>query len=122
MNHQDSKDTKERTRRNPALLCVFAVLVGPGLFGCKGTAESDIEPPSDGAGRKGPRVYVADWANHRLVQMSDMRGTGWTTLGDSAASQHAFRFPVGICLDSTGRIYVTEQYHHRIVQMDDMLG
>src|SRR6478752_1653559 len=69
-----------------------------------------------------PQIYVADWANHRLVCMDDMRGGGWATCGDGRRTQQAFHFPVGICLDAAGRIYVSEQSHERILRFDDMLG
>src|SRR5262245_3994173 len=117
MNHQGPKDTKERTRRNSARLCDLCVLVliGLELCGCRGTAESGIKPPSELDVSQEPRIYVADWANHRLVRMNDMRGTGWTTLGDERGQEHALRFPVGACLDLAGRIYVSEQYHERII-------
>lgn len=61
---------------------------------------------------------MADWANHRIVRMSDMQGGGWTTLGEAGE----FRFPVGICVAASGTIYVSGQTHHGAVCFDDMLG
>jgi hypothetical protein len=61
-----------------------------------------------------PRIYVADWMNHRVVRMDDMRGRDWTSLG-----QGQFRFPVGVCVDAAGRLYVSEQ-DRRITRIDDV--
>jgi DNA-binding beta-propeller fold protein YncE len=66
-------------------------------------------------------IYVADWANHRIVRMHDMQGNGWTTLG-GPSSELQLRFPVGIALDPLGRLLVSEQYHHRLLRMNDMTG
>jgi len=67
------------------------------------------------------RIYVADWANHRIVRLNDMRGGGWISYGDGQGDR-PLRFPVGICVDPRGGIHIAEQYHQRILQMDDMLG
>src|SRR5262245_27777311 len=63
---------------------------------------------------KPERIYIADWANHRVVRMDDMTGAGWTAIGEGQ-----FSYPVGVCVDAAGGLVVTEQRHHRIVRIDD---
>jgi DNA-binding beta-propeller fold protein YncE len=87
------------------------------ISGCGTGATRDVLQSAD----EEPRIYVADWANHRIVRMNDMRGNGWLTCNRGGEGQ-GFHYPVGICMDAAGRIYVSEQYHHRIVRLDDVLG
>jgi DNA-binding beta-propeller fold protein YncE len=95
------------------------------MMQCSGCA-GDTQPAatkSTPAARDGqPQIFVADWANHRIVRFDDMQGGGWVSFGDDSNHVHALRFPVGICVDSGGRLHIAEQYHARIVQIDDMLG
>ena len=104
------------------LWVAFAALAAAAIGGCEQRTGSTIKKAPEAGAAQEPRIFVADWANHRLVRISDMRGKGWTTLGDGGAAEHRLHLPVGICLDSTGRIYVSEQYHHRLLRMEDMLG
>src|SRR5215471_10117258 len=97
---------------------VVLSIASAAIVGCSRQSES-VTPPN---AREQPRIYVADWANHRIVRINDMRGSGWVALGSAERSEQAFQFPVGVCVDAIGRIYVSEQYHHRILRMDDMLG
>src|SRR5207245_3850793 len=69
-----------------------------------------------------PHIYVADWANHRIVRLDDMQGRNWTTFGEGNDRERQFHFPVAIVVDAVGRIYVTEQRHHRLTRMDDLSG
>ena len=89
------------------------------LAGCERRPTSAVRSAVETAAEE-PRIYVADWANHRIVRMTDMQGNGWLTCAGGV--DQVFQFPVGICLDAAGRIYVSEQYHHRIVRLDDLLG
>jgi streptogramin lyase len=111
-----------RVLRGPFCLALFGFLAFAAFTGCgrQPNTPASASAPSLAAGDDQPRIYVADWANHRIVRMSDMSGGGWITYGERG--DHPLRFPVGICVDTTGRIHVAEQYHQRIVQMDDMLG
>src|SRR5215831_11890891 len=78
--------------------------------------------PGADAADPAPRIYVADWANHRIVRMDDMRGRNWTALGEKGHGERQFQFPVGIFVDAAGHIYVTEQRHHHLIRMDDLYG
>lgn len=68
---------------------------------------------------RGAEVYVADWANHRVVRFADMSGAAWATCGETGRVE--LRFPVGVCLDGGGRIYVAEQ-QSRLHRLDDLSG
>ena len=68
-----------------------------------GNATVDLAPgetknialtPTTGASQ----IVVPDWFNSRLVQISDMNGTGWTTQSTSN--------PYAVDFDAQGRIYV----------------
>jgi DNA-binding beta-propeller fold protein YncE len=74
------------------------------------------EPPASDQ----PRIYIADWANHRLVRINDMQGTGWTMLDGGAPGEPRLRFPVGIAAGLTGGIFVSEQYHDRLFRLAEM--
>lgn len=54
------------------------------------------------------RIYVADWANDRVVRIDDMTGAGWTTLGTKGSEAKQFDGPYGIFVDPGNRIYVTD--------------
>jgi streptogramin lyase len=69
-----------------------------------------------------PQIYVVDYANHRIVRMDDMAGTGWTSFGTRGAGDNQFQGPFGNFVDGTGRIYVVDRSNHRIVRMDNMAG
>src|SRR5262249_31405727 len=97
-----------------ALLLVVGVATLVAARGCRSVA-----PPGGPPETPRERIYIADWGNHRLVRMDDMRGTNWTTLGP--AGDGAFRFPVGGSVDPSGRVYVTEQ-QHRLIRIDDFRG
>jgi sugar lactone lactonase YvrE len=45
--------------------------------------------------------------------MDDMTGAGWTAIGE-----RQFSYPVGVCLEKSGRLLVTEQRNDRIVSVD----
>src|SRR5439155_27103 len=80
------------------------------MRGCK------PDPPvNEAVERSGERIYVADWGNHRIVRMDDMRGTNWTALGSEKDAP--FRFPVGVHMDAAGRVYVAEQRHDRLIRV-----
>src|SRR5262245_52863981 len=76
-------------------------------------------PVASSESPRGVQVYVADWANHRLVRFADMAGATWATCGETGRVE--FRFPVGVCLDSGGRIYVAEQ-QPRLHRLDNLSG
>ena len=58
------------------------------------------------------QIIVPDDFNGRVVQVSDMKGTGWTTLAATS--------PQDIDFDSQGRLYVAGL--GGIIQMDDISG
>src|SRR5437868_10061363 len=71
------------------------------LVWCIGCSEADSRSSQIQSKEKAiePRIYVADWANQRIVRMNDMQGGGWTVCDQPAGGEPKFRFPVGICVD-----------------------
>ena len=67
-------------------------------------------------------IYVTDGGHNRIVQMDDMTGTGWTTLGTAGTGTNQFASPTGIFVDTDGRIYVADYNNNRIVRMDNITG
>jgi len=67
-------------------------------------------------------VYVADTGNNRVVQMDDMFGSNWTTLGKAGSGSKQFSSPWSVALDSAGKIYVSDSGNCRIVRMDNITG
>lgn len=65
------------------VIAAAALVVGPlpAIQAQPAPAMSRLNRPNgiavDGSGR----IYIADTANDRIVRISDMRGTGWVTLG-----------------------------------------
>ncbi|MGD0728412.1 MAG: hypothetical protein ABSB63_23160 [Spirochaetia bacterium] len=73
-----------------------------------GETKSIALTPTAGASQ----IIVPDYYNYRLVQISDMSGTGWTTLSSAT--------PYDIDFDDQGRIYVANS--SSIVQIMDISG
>src|SRR6266566_5250054 len=109
-----------RINADASRLILFVVFFGASA-GCGGEPRPRAQPTTSATSESEPRIYVADWANQRVVRMNDMQGNGWITYSGSE-EKNQLRYPVGMCLDSASRIYISEQYHHRIIRMDDMLG
>lgn len=93
------------------------------LLGCGGNNTPTYQTKSEASRTSGTseasQIFVADWANHRVVRMDDMEGANWTAFGSQSASRPKFDFPISIGMDSTGRVYVTEQRRPRIVRFDN---
>jgi methionine-rich copper-binding protein CopC len=68
------------------------------------------------------KIYVADFANDRVVRMDDMCGDNWTTLDDSNDGVLAELNEEGVSVDSAGKIYIADTFNNRIVRVDDMTG
>ena len=62
----------------------------------------------------------------RIVQMDDITGAGWTTLGTPGVpgrqGVNQFSQPWGIFVDGADRIYVADNGNWRIVRADDITG
>lgn len=98
------------------ILTGVAVALAAAFGGCQGEPRSPDRPAGEG-----PRyIFIADWANNRVVRMDDMAGTGWTTL--SAVGGRHLRFPVGVWADAGGRVYVAEQRHDHVLRADEFPG
>jgi DNA-binding beta-propeller fold protein YncE len=95
----------------------LGLLVASSLSGCWRT-----RAVPGAQGQSPPPIYIADWANHRIVRMDDMDGSNWMTLGSEGSGVGTFSYPVGVCVDTAGRIYVTEQRHQRVLRLGDMNG
>jgi hypothetical protein len=64
--------------------------------GCAGNVQQAATKSMPVVSEEQPRIYIADWANHRIVRIDDMRGTGWVTCSEGGNGENALRFPVGI--------------------------
>ena len=82
------------TSRIVVLACLGVVLAGALLAGLVAGCRRPPSSPTEQA----PRIYVADWGNHRLVRMDDLNGRNWTTLGTEGDDEGQFQFPVGVNL------------------------
>src|SRR5205807_5421751 len=73
--------------RRPLIILPLIILSSIGslvcliTLGCTRGSAPGTRLPRAGVDES-PRIYVADWANHRLVRMHDMQGVNWTTYGD----------------------------------------
>ena len=79
------------TSRIVVLACLGVLLAGAVLAGLVAGCRRPPFSPTEQA----PRIYVADWGNHRLVRMDDLNGRNWTTLGTEGDDEGQFQFPVG---------------------------
>ncbi len=66
------------------------------------------------------RIYVADWANHRIVHFSNRTGDSWTTCGDQAGGPIKLLFPTSVAVDRRGRVYVVEQRRPHILCFENL--
>jgi sugar lactone lactonase YvrE len=63
------------------------------------------------------RVYVADYANHR-IQTFDRHGQWLASWGREGSGPGEFRLPAGIAVDRHDRVYVSDSANQRIQQFD----
>jgi DNA-binding beta-propeller fold protein YncE len=68
------------------------------------------------------RIYLTDFAKHRIARVDNMKAAGWTTIGGEGVGTNQFHSPRGIAVDAAGHIYVADPGNNRIVRMDDMTG
>lgn len=81
--------------------------------------------PGSGVGETSPQetqIFVADESNNRIVQISNMDGTGWRSLGASGNGVGQFNSPQRVAVDSLGRIYIADTGNNRIVRVNDISG
>lgn len=93
-----------------------------GSAGSAGSGTMQFNQPVDVAIDSQGRIYVADWAQSRIVRFDDFSGANWTTFGTSGSGEGQFGNPSAIALDSAGRIYVADSSQDRVVRIDDMSG
>lgn len=72
-------------------------------------------------------IIVANRGERQIVQMVDMTGKGWATLGSfdcnyPCSGVSEFYSPTGVATDGKGRIYVADYVRDRIVRVDDISG
>lgn len=75
------------------------------------TKEIVLTPVTDSS-----QIIVPDNRNNRLVQISDMSGTGWAELAGAATAI----YPYDVDFDSQGTIYVADYSSPGIFQIDDI--
>jgi sugar lactone lactonase YvrE len=78
---------------------------------CRPVAGGGVAVDGDG------RVYVADFANHR-IQTFDGTGRLLGTWGRAGFGPGEFQFPAGIAVDGYGQVYVSDLENHRIQRFD----
>jgi DNA-binding beta-propeller fold protein YncE len=116
--------TKARSTRSSSFQAIFVFFVTSWflIVGCSPRGANVQQSTTEQASAQEWRIYVADWANHRIVEIRDMEGRGWVTCDELGGDLGKLHLPVGIALDAVGRIYVSEQYHHRIFRLGGMAG
>jgi len=62
------------------------------------------------------QIIVPDYLNNRLVQISDMLGTGWTVKTGAASAL----YPYDVDFDSQGRIFVADYSTTPLYYLDDI--
>ncbi|HYW29531.1 MAG TPA: NHL repeat-containing protein [Gaiellales bacterium] len=78
-----------------------------------GTGQGDFNAPRDAATDSAGNIYVADYANDRVVKLSPTGG--WLMSWGSHASAHGqFLRPYGVAVDASNRIYVADSDNERI--------
>ncbi|MGD0724595.1 MAG: hypothetical protein ABSB63_03445 [Spirochaetia bacterium] len=63
------------------------------------------------------QIIVPDYLNNQIVQVSDMKGTGWTTLIDDVNGL----YPYDVDFDAQGRIYIADP-NRGILWTEDITG
>jgi hypothetical protein len=96
----------------------FTVLLNGQSATLQGQATVDLQPGETRTIMVNPtvagtQIVVPDDYNSRLVQISDMKGTGWTELPSIYS-------PSEVDFDNEGRMYVVNSGH--VTQMDDISG
>lgn len=87
------------------------------LFDIKGSSSARLVLPTDVAVH-GDHVYIVDSGNHR-VQVYDLDGDYQFKVGKQGIAKGAFRGPIGIDADSSGRFYVADAGNNRVQVFDD---
>ena len=88
--------------------------------GTAGNAANQLNAPRDAATDSAGNVYVADYANDRIVKFGPT-GNAITHWGSSGGQDGQFRRPYGVAVDVNNRIYVADSTNHR-VQIFDSSG
>jgi hypothetical protein len=108
----------------------FTLLLNGPSATLEGVATVDLQPgqtttinvtPTLGA----TQIVIPDLQNHRVVQISDMIGTGWTAITGSSLSgtvntAGGLLTPWAIDFDSLGRIYIASNSTIGLFRIDDI--
>jgi tripartite motif-containing protein 71 len=89
-------------------------------YGAKGSGSGQIAAPRDAATDSSGNVYIADYGNSRIVELSGTTVPGGVaaqqirTWGSFGAATGQFRSPYGVTVDDAGNVYVADANNERI--------
>jgi hypothetical protein len=87
-------------------------------FGAPGAGTGQFDAPAAVTTDAAGNLYVADSRNARVVEFSDMLGTGWSV----------WQFPLnyltpdGVAVDAGGRIYTSDSLQSQLIRADGIGG
>jgi hypothetical protein len=104
----------------------FTLLINTFSVTFKGQTTVDLGPGEETVVVINPtleatQIIIPDSYNYRVVQISDMNGTGWTEIAwDDLGFSNNWEFnPYDIDFDKEGRIYIAN-YNNGVIRLDDM--
>ncbi|MDQ6739121.1 MAG: NHL repeat-containing protein, partial [Actinomycetota bacterium] len=91
-----------------------------------GITVNSLRNPYGSASDSGGNLYVADYANHRVLYYpagsttaTQVYGQGGSftsnTANNGGVGANSLNFPVGVALDSAGNLYVADQFSNRVL-------
>ena len=117
----------------------WAVSTIAGLAGKKGTVDgansaARFNHPADVAVDSSNNVYVADWGNHAIREMT-LAGTNWNVVtiagvagstnygsADGVGGAARFYYPSGLAVDRAGDVYVADTFNDTIRELTQAGG
>jgi DNA-binding beta-propeller fold protein YncE len=102
------------------LLLILFVLLSYCINGCgsaNNNSASNYTPTAD-PNPENVSIYIADYQNNRVLRITDMGGSNWSTYTNS----NTISRPWHIAVDSSGRIYIPNSLNNRIIRINDISG